>query len=287
MGLGFDDRLGFSKSLVLKNTLFGRRQVGSRKRLGKAFSGNHQRSWLWGKHAVLETLSAGRWPVREVFATEEAAREASDRFDSLANRGVSVQIVGRERLEELSKSSEHQGLVARLGAYAYGTLDELLASLGQAGSQSRPLVVMCDRIQDSFNFGAILRCCDGAGVLAVVVGQRHQAAMTPHVIRSSSGAANHIPVIETDDLCAAAKRIAAGGATLIAADSNATQNLWQSDLKGFNLLILGSEAHGVAPELLALCDHRIAIPMAGHVDSLNVAVASGILLYEIRRQQQA
>ncbi len=257
-----------------------------RKRSTKAkdFSGNHQRSWLWGKHAVLETLQAGRWPILEVFGTEEAIQDAKDVFTSPQLDHVRVQIVQRSRLEELSKSTQHQGLVARLGSYAYGTMPELISRIDQ---QSDPLVVMCDRIQDSFNFGAILRCCDGANVTAVIVGERSQADMTPHVIRSSSGAANYVPVIQVDDLRVAVKHMREHGARVIAAGLNSSESMWDSQLQGFNLLLLGSEAHGIDPELMSLCDKTLTIPMQGHVESLNVAVAAGILLYEIRRQQHA
>lgn len=260
--------------------------MASRKDTGRSFSGNHQRSWLWGKHAVSETLTVGRWPVLEVFVTEEARAEFAELFRHRRLGNIPVHIASRDRLLELSKASDHQGMLARLGAYPYGTMGHLKYLMDQAIAAAQPLIVMCDRIQDSFNFGAILRCCDGANVSAVVVGQSGQAAMTPHVIRSSSGAANYVQVIQTDDLCMAARHIKAAGASIIAADSHAPQSMWQCDLRGFNLLILGSEASGVAADLLAMCDQRIAIPMGGHIESLNVAVASGILLYEIRRQQQ-
>ncbi len=109
--------------------------------------------------------------------------------------------------------------------------------------------------------------------------------MTPHVIRSSSGAANYVPVVQASDLDEAVRSLKALGATIVAADSNAHDTMWSSNLRGFNLLILGSESVGVAPELLAMCDLKVTIPMGGHIDSLNVAVAAGVLVYEMRRQQ--
>ncbi len=105
----------------------------------------------------------------EVYCTEEAWAESAALFGKLVATGVPVHFASRARLEELSKSSEHQGLLARLGAYVYGTMEELRLSLSQASGYPIPLIVMCDRIQDTFNFGAILRCCDGAQVTAVIV----------------------------------------------------------------------------------------------------------------------
>jgi 23S rRNA (guanosine2251-2'-O)-methyltransferase len=212
--------------------------------------------------------------------------------------GIPVQIVDSERLEQLCRSSEHQGLVARMGDYPYRSIeqfeqelaDKSAMAVGATGAASNgteltPLIVICDRIQDTFNFGAILRCCDGASVLAVVVGDRAQALVTPHVARSSAGAVNHIAVVQSPDLIATARRLQSLGWQLVAADCNATQRVWESPLKGSTALIIGSEAHGICPELLEICDQRVRIPMHGQVTSLNAAVAAGILLYEIRRQQ--
>jgi 23S rRNA (guanosine2251-2'-O)-methyltransferase len=148
-----------------------------------------------------------------------------------------------------------------------------------------PLVVICDSIQDSFNFGAILRSCDGVGVLGVIVGQRGQAEVTPHVVRSSSGAVSHVPIVRADDLIDATLRMQRLGFQVVAADANTKTGIWDADLSGPTALVIGSEAKGISPELLAICDRKLCIPMHGKVTSLNAAVAAGILLYEIRRQQ--
>jgi 23S rRNA (guanosine2251-2'-O)-methyltransferase len=271
----------------------------SRKKSKKGtFSGNHQRSWLWGHHAVCETLRSGKWPVIEIFATPDAFEQSSALLLAKRKEGVPVDIVAAPRLEQLSRSTEHQGLVARLGEFPYQTQDNLERMLRQAITAHAnqevtasgdtvlpPLVVICDRIQDTFNFGAILRCCDGASVIAVIIGDHCQADVTPHVARSSSGAVNHIPIIKVADLFRAAEFVKQLGLQLIAADANAKTSVWNSKLSGATALVIGSEAHGIEPEFLAICDQRVCIPMQGQVTSLNAAVAAGILLYEIRRQQ--
>lgn len=245
---------------------------------------------------MLETLACGRWPVLQLLATDEAVARSPELNDRSLPAGLRIERVAAARLEELAHTTEHQGLLARLGPYPYGTMEDLEETLRKAvrdraettssdSLSSLPLVVVCDRIQDSFNFGAILRCCDGVNATAVVVGDREQAAMTPHVIRSSSGAANYVPVVRTDDLTGAVSRLRDLGLDLAAADSNASGDLWQTKLSGMIALILGSEAQGVSRELLSLCTHSVKIPMSGRVTSLNVAVAAGVLLYEVRRQQ--
>lgn len=270
------------------------------KKKKRNYSGNHQRGWLWGHHAVTETLRTATWPVNEIYATQQAFEQFSDLLLAKQAAGIPLEIVDNARLVQLSGSKEHQGLLVRLGGFPYQTLESLTgllsraqaahanadaAAAGNDSAASYPLVVICDRLQDAFNFGAILRCCDGASVVAVIVGQRGQAEVTPHVVRSSSGAVNHIPIVQVDDLIATARFVKTQGLELVAADSNAKTSVWDSQLQGPTALVIGSEATGIQPELLAMCDQCVCIPMQGQVTSLNAAVAAGILLYEIRRQQ--
>lgn len=234
----------------------------------------------------------------EIFVSAEAFAQSSQLLQAKQREGIPLEIVDYSRLEQLTHSTEHQGLAARLGEFPYCSMvdfektlkrmadDFATQSTDSGETANRPsVVVICDRIQDAFNFGAILRCCDGANVAGVIVGDRNQAEVTPHVARSSSGAVNHIPIIRQHDLVRSVLRLKELGIQLVAADANASTSLWDSQLRGPIALLVGSEAHGISPELLAHADQHAIIPMLGHVTSLNVAVATGILLYEIRRQQ--
>lgn len=260
-----------------------------RKRKKKtAFSGNHQRGWMWGHHAVTETLMTGTWPVTEIFANQKAFNQFSELLVAKQSLGIPLELVDSDRLEQLCGSSEHQGLVVRMATFPYQSFEALTERINQpltTGLSPVPLVVICDRLQDAFNFGAVLRCCDGANVLAVVVGDHSQAPVTPHVARSSSGAVNHLAIFQVSDLIVTALALKELGFQLVAADANTDANVWNSDLTSPTALIIGSEAMGVSPELLAICNQRLCIPMQGKVTSLNAAVAAGIMLYEIRRQQ--
>lgn len=265
------------------------------KKRSKSFSGNHQRSWLWGHHAVLETLNAAKWPVRELYVNQTSYDSSRELLQTKQRAGLAIEIVTSERLEQLTGSGEHQGLVARMGQYPYLPEEQLHRWLQlkspdpqqpkTSGASLQPLVVVCDRIQDAFNFGAILRCCDGACVLAVIVGRSEQAEVTPHVARASSGAVNYVPVTQSANIVASVIALKQLGLQVVAADSNATNSVWQAPLAGPTALILGSEASGVNRDLLDVCDQIVSIPMQGRVTSLNAAVAAGILLFEIRRQQ--
>jgi 23S rRNA (guanosine2251-2'-O)-methyltransferase len=259
----------------------------------KTFSGNHQRSWLWGLHAVGETLQSGKWPILGLYVTRDAFQQAASLLAAKQREGIPIEVADSSRLEQLCGSSEHQGWLARMGPFPYQAFDAFKSDLDKARTDQAspqalpPLVVICDRIQDTFNFGAILRCCDGAAVAGVIVGDERQAEVTPHVARSSSGAVNHLRIAQAEDLLAATRELKELGLQVIAADAHAAHSVWEAALDRPTALVIGSEAHGIRPELLELCDRRVIIPMLGQVTSLNAAVAAGILLFEIRRQQQA
>lgn len=265
------------------------------KKSGRGFASNHQRSWLWGRHAVQETLIAGRWPVVELLLDEELPPEILREFATLSDAaGVVIQKVTPDRIVELCHADDHQGVLARLGEFPSGDSVSLISdakTVLQAfksdsdNSSLVPLYVICDRIQDAHNFGAILRCCDGMKVTGVVIGERAQCAVNPHVVRSSAGAVNHVNIYRVPDLTAAADGLSALGLSLAAATEKSTDSIWHKDLRTPAAVIIGSEAFGVATELLNRCQLNLTIPMLGRVTSLNAAVAAGIILYEFRRQQ--
>lgn len=261
------------------------------------YAASHQRSWLRGHHAVLETLTAGRWPVIELFADPQLPPDVLQRVRVLAaQQQIPVQLAESRRLEQLCRHSDHQGLLARMGEFPWESLTDLAALLSVAANSQRtkvtngshrtaPLFVLCDRLQDAHNFGAILRCCDAVHVDGIVTGEREQVSVTPHVARASSGAVNHLRLFRGSSTTEALRLFRAAGYQVLAASEKASTQLWQASLQGPQVLVIGSEAHGIAQELLELCHLRIAIPMLGRVSSLNAAVAAGILLYECRRQQ--
>jgi len=264
----------------------------SGKRSKSVYAGSHQRSWLWGRHAVLETLRAGRWEIQELFAADNLSPETTAEVISLARSSdVEAQIVSEARILELCHSHEHQGMLARMAEFPYDSLAAVLTNAAPAdqkssGGRTLPLFVICDRIQDAHNFGAILRCCDAMKVQAVIIGERSQVAVTPHVARASAGAVNHQTIVRVSTLTDAVSELKQHGVQIVAASEKAGHLLWDADLKGPTAVVIGSEATGIDTRILSLCDLQIAIPMFGGVNSLNAAVAAGILLYECRRQQR-
>lgn len=260
--------------------------VPPRSTTGRGYAGSHQRAWLWGRHAVLETLSAARWPVLELFTSEALAADVQQSlWRAAARQSVPVQQVSHARLEQLCRQPDHQGVAARMGEFPLESAEDLSVAVREAAAATAaPLFVMLDRIQDPWNFGAILRCCDAVQASGIVIGTAFQSAVTPHVARASSGAVNHLRIFQTAELVQSASVFRQAGFRIAAASEKSPDLLWNTRLAGPLLLLIGSEAVGVAPELLACSDVQAAIPMLGSITSLNAAVAAGILLYECRRQ---
>ncbi|MFM7059003.1 MAG: TrmH family RNA methyltransferase [Planctomycetota bacterium] len=265
-----------------------------RTRTTRGYAGSHQRAWLWGRHAVLETLAAARWPVLELFISDALANPDLLSLQQAAARlSLPLQTVSGLRLEQLCRQPDHQGVAARMGPFPIESISELTIALRTSNATftgpsvsiaTAPLYVMLDRIQDPWNFGAILRSCDAVRASGVIIGTSSQSSVTPHVARASSGAVNHLQIFQTDDLVQTLVMFRLAGFRIAAASEKSPNLLWDTPLSGPLLLIIGSEALGVAPELLASTDVQAAIPMLGSITSLNAAVAAGILLYECRRQ---
>lgn len=262
------------------------RSSGHRKSRRRQFAVSHQKNWLIGRYAVLETLRADRWPIAELYL--DAELPATDPVVQLASQmGVVASRVPAARLTELCHASHHQGMAARMGAFPYFDTAWLLESLRAAAGNPPPLIVICDRIQDTHNLGAILRTCDAVAAMAMVIGHHEQAAVSPQVSRSSAGAVNHVPVVVSESLPETVQQLSATGVRIAAASEKAASEYWSADLAGPVGLVVGSEASGVSETLLEQVDCGLRIPMMGQVGSLNAAVAASVVLYEIRRQQAA
>ncbi len=158
--------------------------------------GNHQRCWLWGRHVVLETLKAGKWPVYELQFARELPEDERNFASRLAEElGIPYKLETSDGLRRLCKSQEHQGYLAKMPPYPYEDLSDL-----EQRWPRNPLLLVLDGIQDPYNFGAILRSAEVLGVDAVVIGTRNQTEVTSQVARSSAGAVNHLSIIRASDL---------------------------------------------------------------------------------------
>ncbi|HIA47818.1 MAG TPA: 23S rRNA (guanosine(2251)-2'-O)-methyltransferase RlmB [Candidatus Hydrogenedentes bacterium] len=254
----------------------------------KKLASSHNKSWIWGRHAVLEILEAGRWPVQELLLGDSLDTDALDHANQLADAlSIRIKIEPSERLRELARTAEHQGYLAKMKPFPYtalNVLDDLLQT-----NETNPAIAILDRIQDPHNFGAIVRSAEVLGIAAVIIGVADQAEVTPAVARASAGAVNHIPIIQVDDLTRTVADLSKHDITLIAATEKGTplntSNAFGKETRNASAIILGNEGEGISKELLNQCAALILIPRHGKIQSLNVAAAAAILFYEATRNR--
>ena len=228
---------------------------------------------IYGIRPVIESLKSGRRKVFEIFdavGDEEVAKAAGA-------RGVKPKRVSRQRVDELARGGVHQGVVARVEPYPYSGLGEMLAA-------PEPLILVLDGVTDPRNLGAVLRDADATGASGVVVPQDRAAGVTAAAVKASAGASEHVRVARETNLRQAIERMKAAGLWVYAAEAGGTP-LTELDLAGPVGLVFGSEGRGVRRLVREACDGEISIPMLGNVASLNISVAAGVLLYEVRRQR--
>lgn len=261
--------------------MVGRNQRGSRRRGQQELLGSHQKCWLWGRHAVTETLTAGRWlPIEVVLSSEldDALRDSVTKEAESLN--VAVRIEDPTRLTQLSGARDHQGLLAKMPPYPYA---DPAAAIADASETAFFLIL--DAIQDPFNFGAICRVACVFGVDAVFIGSQSQVEVTSQVARSSAGAVNRLTICRADDLEVLARQLQSNGVRLAATSPHADKAIDAAPLNEPLAMIIGNEGAGVRDELAALCDLTVSIPQATSFDSLNAAVSTGIVCYEVHRQR--
>ncbi len=252
-----------------------------RRRKKKNLLGNHQRCWVWGRNVVLSTLEAANWPVIELQLSDRLDEQDLDFARQLADETETpVSIESPERLKSLCHTNEHQGYLARMSAFPYAEMDEILSSAEKPTS-----LILLDRIQDPFNFGAIVRSAVALGVDGVVIAEKQQTEVTSQVVRSSAGMINFVPIARIADLVALTENLQGEGTHVLAAVEDANIALHDYDMTQDTAVVIGSEGAGIRNDLLAVCDAFVGIPQVQDVGPLNAAVAAGIVCYEINRQR--
>ncbi|MEY8333553.1 23S rRNA (guanosine(2251)-2'-O)-methyltransferase RlmB [Lachnospiraceae bacterium 47-T17] len=237
-----------------------------------------------GRNAVLEALRAGKTvdklyvldgcqdgPVRTII------REAR-KHDTILN------FVSKERLDQLSETGKHQGVIAQTAVYAYAQVEELLERARKKGEA--PFLILLDGIEDPHNLGAIIRTANLAGAHGVIIPKRRAVGLTAVVAKASAGAVNYTPVAKVTNLSATIEDLKKEGMWFVCADMGGTP-MYDLKLTGPIGVVIGSEGEGVSRLVREHCDMTAAIPMKGDIDSLNASVACGVLAYEIVRQRFA
>lgn len=237
---------------------------------------------LEGRNVVLEAFRSGK-PIDKVFILDGCqdgpvrtiVREAKKR-DTL------LQFVSRERLEQLSETGQHQGVIAYAAAYEYATIEEMFELAQKRGED--PFFILLDNIEDPHNLGAIIRTANLAGAHGVIIPKRRAVGLTATVAKTSAGALHYTPVAKVTNLAKTIEELKKRGMWFVCADMDG-ESMYRLNLKGPIGLVIGSEGEGIGRLVKEKCDFVAGIPMKGDIDSLNASVAAGVLAYEIVRQR--
>jgi len=235
-----------------------------------------------GRNAVLEALRSGK-PMDKLYVLDGCqdgpirtiVREAK-------KHDVILQFVTKERLNQLSETGKHQGVIAHAAAYEYAQVEDMLELAKSRGED--PFIFLLDNIEDPHNLGAIIRTANLAGAHGVIIPKRRAVGLTATVARTSAGALNYTPVARVTNLKKTVEDLKKQGLWFVCADMDGTV-MYDLDLKGPIGLVIGNEGEGVSRLMKENCDFVAGIPMKGDIDSLNASVAAGVLAYEIVRQR--
>lgn len=237
-----------------------------------------------GRNAVLEAFRAGR-TIDKLFILDGCQDGPIKSITREARKtDTIISFVDKERLDRLSNTGHHQGVVAQAAAYEYAEVEDILNVAREKGEP--PFVFILDEIEDPHNLGAIIRTANLAGAHGVIIPKRRAVGLTATVARTSAGAINYTPVAKVTNIAKTIEELKEEGMWFVCADMDGT-TMYDLDLKGSIGLVIGNEGSGVSRLVKEKCDFVASIPMKGDIDSLNASVAAGVLAYEIVRQRMS
>lgn len=236
-----------------------------------------------GRNAVTEAFRSGK-PIDRLFIQDglqdgpiQTIKREAKKHDTM------IKFVTKERLDQMSDTGKHQGVIAYAAAYAYAGVEDILECARQ--KDEPPFLFLLDNIEDPHNLGAIIRTANLAGAHGVIIPKNRAAGLTATVARTSAGALNYTPVARVTNLARTIEDLKKEGLWFVCADMGGT-TMYDLDLKGAIGLVIGNEGEGVSRIVREKCDFTASIPMKGDIDSLNASVAAGVLAYEIVRQRR-
>ncbi len=235
-----------------------------------------------GRNAVIEAFRSGK-TIDKVFILDgcqdgpiATIKREAKKHDTM------MKFVAKERLDQMSETGKHQGVIAYAAAYEYAQVEDMLKLAEEKGEP--PFLFLLDNMEDPHNLGAIIRTANLAGAHGVIIPKNRAVGLTATVARTSAGALNYTPVAKVTNLAKTIEELKKEGLWFVCADMGGTQ-MYQLDLKGPIGLVIGNEGEGVGRLVKEKCDFVASIPMKGDIDSLNASVAAGVLAYEIVRQR--
>lgn len=238
--------------------------------------------YIYGIRAVIEAAEAGKEFDKVLISNTLQSALASELMTALKSRGILIQKVPVEKIDRITRRN-HQGVLAILSAVSYCSLATLVPTLFEEGKT--PLIVMLDGVTDVRNFGAIARTCECAGVDAMVIARRGGASVTADAMKTSAGALAYLPICRENSIINAVKFLRDCGFQIVAATEKSDIPYTRADFTLPTAIVMGAEDTGISEDVLRFSTARVAIPERGHISSLNVSVAAGVMIYEAVRQR--
>ncbi len=236
-----------------------------------------------GRNAVIEALRAGR-SIDKIYINKGDVDKTLGHIASRArDKGIVVVECDRRKLDFMSRTKAHQGVIALCAVKDFVTVDEIFA-VAEARGES-PFLVVCDEISDPHNLGAIIRSAECAGVHGVIIPKRRSAGLTAIVDKASAGAAEHMAVARVPNIPAVLKELKERGVWIYGTAADGEKDLWHTDFSGAVALVIGSEGDGMGRLVRESCDFIVSLPMKGQLNSLNASAAAAVTMYEVLRQR--
>jgi len=236
-----------------------------------------------GRNAVTEALRAGAAIDKIYLAKGETDKTLGHIASTARAKGIVVVEADRRKLDFMSRTKSHQGVIAIASVREYASVEDILAIARERGEA--PLLVVCDEISDPHNLGAIIRTAECAGAHGVIIPKRRSAGLTSIVGKTSAGAVSYLPVARVPNIPSLLKDLQKEGVWIFGTAAEGTTALYDADLKGAAAIVIGSEGDGMSRLVQKSCDMTVHIPMKGHITSLNASASASILLYEAVRQR--
>lgn len=244
---------------------------------------NDREDLIEGRNAVTEALRAGRNIDKIYIAKGEVDKTLGHIASKAREMGIVVVEADRRKLDSMSVTHAHQGVVALAAVREYSSIDDILRIAEEKGEP--PFVIVCDEISDPHNLGAIIRTAECVGVHGIIIPKRRSAGLTSIVGKTSAGAVEHMAVARVSNLTAAIKELKERGLWVYGTAADAPAGMWETNLTGPICVVIGSEGDGMGRLVSENCDVLVNIPMHGRVNSLNASAAASILMYEVLRQR--
>ena len=243
---------------------------------------------LEGKNSVMEALRSGRefnklW-ILEPSDGKPLESHLQKILQIAKERKITVIRSNRQVLDRMSQTHNHQGVIASVASHEYADLDEIIAKVREEGRQ--PLIVALDELKDAYNLGSVLRISDALGVDGVIIPKHRSIGLDSVVAKASAGAIEYVPVSRVTNLSQTLRDLKDDGFWVCGTDAEASVDLDKADFKGAMVIVIGSEGEGMRDSVKKCCDFLVSIPMTGHVNSLNAAVACGIVVFEAAKQRR-